>query len=129
MCLLNPEAPETQTERQAAEKLGVQWCNVPLPGNGASTPAERQQILTLLAAPGAGPTLVHCAAGTNRTGLAVGLYRLHQQGWELERVLGEMRTFGFDDDERHRGVREALASEAATAASSRPAGAQTENAP
>ena len=113
--LLAADAPVTVAERQAAERLGIEWCNVPLRGNGASTAEDRRQILTLLADPNAPPTLVHCAAGANRTGLAVGLYRLHCQGWSLASVLDEMRTFGFEDLPKHENLRAALATEAAAA--------------
>jgi protein tyrosine/serine phosphatase len=118
VCLLNPDAPETQAERQAAERLGIEWQNVPLPGNGASTPEQRRQILALLddASPSRA-TLVHCAAGTHRTGLAIGLYRLHRQGWTLEQVLSEMRTFGFENGAGHENLLQALREEAAAAAS------------
>jgi len=112
ICLLNPDAPETQEERAAAEKLGVEWVNVPLPGDGASTPADRARLIELLGMEDAGPTLVHCAAGTNRTGLAVGLYRLHYQGWSLEAVMREMRAFDFEDLPKHENLRAALRAEA-----------------
>ena len=110
--LLNADSAVTAAERRAAESLGMQWCSVPLPGDGASTPAERQQILDLLGEPNAPPTLVHCAAGVNRTGLAIGLYRLHYQHWPLERVLAELHSFGFEDLPRHENLREALSAEA-----------------
>jgi protein tyrosine/serine phosphatase len=114
--LLNAEAPVTVAERAAAERLGLEWCNVPLPGNGASTPADRERIRALLTDPHAAPTLVHCAAGVNRTGLAVGLYRLHQEHWPLERVLAELQSFGFEDDLKHENLRQALTEESQAAA-------------
>lgn len=117
ICLLNPNAPVTQVERDAARRLGLEWHNVPLPGNGASTPADRERLLTLLTEPNAPPTLVHCAAGVNRTGLAVGLYRLRAQGWPLPDVMDELRSFGFEDEPQHENLRQALA-EAAQAAPS-----------
>lgn len=117
ICLLNDQAPQTQAERAAAERLDIQWCNVPLPGNGASTPADRRRIRDLLADRSAGATLVHCAAGVNRTGLAIGLYRLHQQGWTLEQVMRELRAFDFEDAPHHENLRQALAAEAAAAES------------
>ncbi|MGD8450416.1 MAG: tyrosine-protein phosphatase [Phycisphaerae bacterium] len=112
LCLLNPAAVETQEERAAAERLGLAWSNVPLPGNGASTPEDRRQILAWLREADDGPGLVHCAAGVNRTGLAVGLYRLHVEGWPLERVLAELRANGFEDEPKHENLRQALAAEA-----------------
>jgi protein tyrosine/serine phosphatase len=129
VCLLDTAAPQTQAERQAAERLGIDWHNVPLPGNGASRPAERSEILRLLSDPGTGPTLVHCGAGTNRTGLAIGLYRLHAQGWTLDQVMQELRAFDFEDDPQHENLRQALATEAAAAASARARTPQPSSAP
>ncbi len=111
--LLNPSADVSVAERAAAARLGLEWLNVPLTGDGASTPEDRRRILELLTTPDAPPTLVHCAAGVNRTGLAVGLYRLHCQDWTLEQVLGELKAFGFEDEPQHENLRAALAAAAA----------------
>jgi protein-tyrosine phosphatase len=110
--LLSAEAPVTVAERHTAETLGIEWHNVPLPGDGASTPADRQRILALLDEPNAPPTLVHCAAGVNRTGLAVGLYRLHCQHWTLAQVRAELRASGFEDRPEHENLLDALSAEA-----------------
>ena len=109
---LAADYPVTAAERRTAAQLGMQWENVPLPGNGASTSADRQRILALLAEPNAPPTLVHCAAGVNRTGLAVGLYRLQCQEWTAQQVLEELRSHGFEDGPQHENLRQALAAEA-----------------
>ncbi len=115
ICLLDETAPETQAEAAAARRLGMEWCNVSLPGNGASTAEDRRRILELLQAEDSGPTLVHCAAGVNRTGLAVGLYRLHCEGWTLDQVMAELRDSDFRDLPKHENLRAALAGEAAAA--------------
>lgn len=110
--LLNPDVPESTAERAAAERLGIAWENVPLTGDGASAPADRERIRALLLDPNAPPTLVHCAAGANRTGLACGIYRLHHDGWTLQQVMDEMRRYGFKDKAHHENLRQALAAEA-----------------
>jgi protein tyrosine/serine phosphatase len=120
LSLLNPDAPESIAERQAAERLGLRWINVPLPGDGTSTPADRERIKAVLFDPAAAPLLVHCAAGTNRTGLAIGLYRIHQQGWSVEQVLEEMRRYGFEDLRKHEDLRQALSTEWQSAQSPTP---------
>ena len=119
LCLLNPDDPDTQAEKLAAQRLGISWHNVPLPGNGASTPEDRRRILNEIINPQIGAVLVHCAAGTNRTGLAVGLYRLHYQDWPLEKVEEELRAFDFEDEPQHENLRQALAEEAAAQAAKR----------
>ncbi len=111
VCLLNPAAPETQQEQQGAARLGLEWSNVPLRGNGSSTPEDRRALLALLLNHESTPTLVHCAAGTYRTGLAVGLYRIRGQGWPLERVMNEAREFGYEDGPDHENLRQALLEE------------------
>ena len=121
--LLDPDTPGSRAEQAAARRLGIEWHNVPLSGDGASTPADREQIRALLTQPGAPPTLVHCAAGVNRTGLAVGMYRLHCQGWTLAQVMTELRATDFEDEPKHQNLRDALAAEAELAAKS--AGAAT----
>ena len=110
--LLNPDVPESAAERAAAERLGLRWDNVPLPGDGASTPADRERLRALLVDPAAPPTLVHCAAGVYRTGLAVGMFRLHVQHWTLPQVLAELRAHKFRDEPQHANLRAALAAEA-----------------
>lgn len=112
LSLLDPAAPESQRERAAAEALHLRWINVPLRGNGDSTAEERARIKAALADESAAPLLVHCAAGTNRTGLTVGLYRLNQQGWTADQVFEEMKQFDFRDDDAHLGMRTAILDEA-----------------
>ena len=119
--LLSADAPETRAERDAALRLGIDWQNIPLRGNGASTPADRDRLRDLLTQPDAPPTLVHCDAGVNRTGLAVGMYRLHCEHWTLEQVLAELRRTDFEDLPKHENLRAALAAEAELAAPPAPA--------
>jgi protein tyrosine phosphatase (PTP) superfamily phosphohydrolase (DUF442 family) len=106
--VLDPNVPESVAEREAAQRLGLRWENVPMRGNGESTPADRERILALLKEPDAPTTLVHCSAGTNRTGLAIGLYRIHCEGWTYEQVLEELKRYSFDDLDKHENMREAL---------------------
>lgn len=108
LCLYNSESPEAAAERAAAERLGLKWLNVSLPGDGASTPADRARILELLRDTNDGPTLVHCAAGANRTGLAIGLYRIYEQGWDYDRVVAEMVAYDFENKDKHENLRAAL---------------------
>jgi protein tyrosine/serine phosphatase len=127
LCLLNPADPRTQVEKAAAEELGLLWVCVPLTGDGASTPEQRRLIKDILLDDSLGPLLVHCAAGANRTGLTIGMYRIHRDGWTPDAVLEEMRKFDFEDLPKHENLREALRAEfqearAARSATPEPAG-------
>ncbi|MFN0135074.1 MAG: fused DSP-PTPase phosphatase/NAD kinase-like protein [Phycisphaerae bacterium] len=112
LSLLDPAAPESIAERAAAERLGIRWLNVPLTGDGASKPEDREKMRTILLDEANAPLLVHCAAGANRTGLACGMVRLHRDGWTIEQVLDEMRRYSFDDLPKHENLRAALREEA-----------------
>ncbi|MFO0837762.1 MAG: tyrosine-protein phosphatase [Phycisphaerae bacterium] len=120
LSLLDPAAAESIAERAAAQQLGVRWLNVQLTGDGASDAAQRDAIRAIVLDPDNAPLLVHCAAGANRTGLACGMYRLHHDGWTLDKVLAEMRAYGFKDQAHHANLREALELEAALAARGKP---------
>jgi protein tyrosine/serine phosphatase len=117
LSMLDPEHPESVAERAEAERLGLRWLNVPLKGDGSSTGADRDQIRSVLMDSQYAPLLVHCAAGANRTGLACGMFRIHADGWTVEKVLEEMRGFGFDDLPKHENLRAALRAEAQLATS------------
>jgi len=115
LSMLNPDVPESAAERAAAAEIGLRWENVPLRGNGASTPEDRDRIRAILRDPAARPLLVHCSAGVNRTGLAVGMYRLHVERWTLNEVLEELHSTDFENLEKHQNLLDALAAEAALA--------------
>ncbi|QOJ15636.1 MAG: tyrosine-protein phosphatase [Planctomycetia bacterium] len=106
--LLDPSAPVSQRERAAAERLGLRWVNIPLRGDGSSTAGDRARILEALERADNGPTLVHCAAGSNRTGLAIGLHRIVRRGWTVERAMEELRSYDFEDLPKHQNLRDAL---------------------
>jgi protein tyrosine/serine phosphatase len=125
LSLLNPDAPESREEKAVCERLGIRWLNVGLKGNGESTPEQRDRIRELLDDDSLQPMLVHCAAGVNRTGLAVGMYRLRHDGWSLEQVMKEMRAFDFEDEPHHENLRQALRTEADLVATQRTSAART----
>lgn len=116
LSLLNPDTPESAAERAAAERLGLRWLNIPLTGDGASSPEQRDRIRAIILDSAHEPLLVHCAAGANRTGLAIGMYRIWHDGWSAEQVLAEMRKLGFRDKPHHENLRAAIREEAARAA-------------
>lgn len=42
-----------------------------------------------------GAVFVHCLAGKDRSGLAIGLYRAEQDHWKYEDIIKEANSFGF----------------------------------
>lgn len=79
-----------EEERALAKELGVDFVNLPMPGDGFGDEAQFREVLKLTDDPERRPVLVHCARGTCRTGAAVALYRFERDGWTIEDVTAEM---------------------------------------
>jgi tyrosine-protein phosphatase SIW14 len=88
----------TRTEEIQAvcDRLGVKRYFHYLPGNGAGPDEPYLRFLEVMQNPANHPVLVHCSAGVQRTGGAVALFRVVEQGWTLNRALAEMKWRGND---------------------------------
>jgi protein tyrosine/serine phosphatase len=53
------------------------------------------RALRLLRDPAAGPTLVHCLHGADRTGTVIAMYRMVLQGWPREKAIAELVGGGY----------------------------------
>jgi protein tyrosine phosphatase (PTP) superfamily phosphohydrolase (DUF442 family) len=83
--------PDTQRERKICKRLGIDWVNLPMSGDGFGAEEQFREVLALIEQPERVPVLVHCARGTCRTGTAVALYRYEHDGWTIEDVAAEMK--------------------------------------
>jgi protein tyrosine phosphatase (PTP) superfamily phosphohydrolase (DUF442 family) len=83
--------PETMAERALAARLGIDFVNLPMPGDGFGEEWQFREILKITDDPRRRPVLVHCARGTCRTGAAVAMYRFERDGWTIDDVALEMR--------------------------------------
>jgi protein-tyrosine phosphatase len=82
---------ELSAERELSARLGVDFVNLPMPGDGFGEEWQFREILKIIDDPQRRPVLVHCARGTCRTGAAVALYRFERDGWTLDDVATEMQ--------------------------------------
>jgi protein tyrosine/serine phosphatase len=98
MIILNGAEPDNARPRAVARELGIEVHTFKWSSHRKPPADQREQVLALLAA--GGPTLVHCSAGSDRTGLAVAMYRVRVQGWPIERAIEEMETFWHDAEAR-----------------------------
>lgn len=78
------------------DRLGVKRYFHYMPGNGAGPDEPYLRFLEVMQDPANHPVLVHCSAGVQRTGGAVCLFRVIEQGWTLDRALAEMKWRGND---------------------------------
>lgn len=102
----NSDDPDEVAELAAVRELDVDYVRLPLRGDGTGNLAHYETALTLIteARERGIRTLVHCAAGSDRTGLAVAFYRMLVQGRSREEALREMERFGFDAAEDVEGT-------------------------
>lgn len=80
--------------QQTAQALGVERIRLDLRGDSRGDPNHYVRTLRLVTDPARQPVLVHCGAGTERTGCAVALYRQIVQGWDLDRAFAEADDAG-----------------------------------
>ena len=83
-------------QQRTAEALGLQRFRFDLEGDSTGNPNAYVEALRIMANPANHPVLVHCGAGTERTGLAVFLYRTIVQGRDSPSALAEARAVGHD---------------------------------
>ena len=111
------EGKDMAAERKLAESLSLRWVAstveglVPLP--------QRDAVLRTAEA---GPVLVHCHGGKDRTGGVVALTRL-LEGWSYAEAALEMRAYGHEpekDRELHAALKKTFAEADAPLESVRP---------
>ncbi|MFG0284032.1 MAG: tyrosine-protein phosphatase [Phycisphaerales bacterium JB039] len=102
-----PGTPEERIAQRTAEALGVRRIRLDLEGDATGDPNEYVEALRIMTDPAAQPVLVHCAAGAERTGCLVAMYRQIEQGWDDDLAYRETRLYRHSP-ERNPRVREML---------------------
>lgn len=98
---LEPENASQRAEEQAAAKLHIERRLFPLIGDGTGDIEQyAQAIARIVEARRADETvLVHCSAGTYRTGGVVACYRMLVEGWPPEKARDEMIDYRWTSDD------------------------------
>jgi protein tyrosine/serine phosphatase len=84
-------------ERALCKRLGIEFLNIPMPGDGFGREDQLREILALTDDPARRPVLIHCARGTCRTGSGVAIYRFERDGWTPEDVSAEMQRQAYKE--------------------------------
>lgn len=92
----DPDTPGQRREEAVAGVMGARYVRLPLYGDGTGDPNRYVEALRLMTDPGAHPVLVHCSAGSERTGGAVALYRMIVEGVPFDRAYAECTQFHHD---------------------------------
>jgi hypothetical protein len=85
-------------ERQTCQDLGIERRVLPLQGDGTGNIGNYALAIGAIDAGLAGgrTMLVHCAAGSQRTGGVVACYRVLVEGWTTAQARAEMERFDWD---------------------------------
>lgn len=81
---------------RTAQALGATRYRFDLVGDSTGDPNDYVDVLRILIDPASQPVLVHCGAGTERTGCTVALYRHYFEGVPLSRAFAEADAKGHD---------------------------------
>jgi predicted protein tyrosine phosphatase len=95
---IEPDKLRDQMETQAINELGITGVNIPMRGDGVSTAkGYADAVETVYRSLKDGKrVLVHCAAGTNRTGGVIATYRMLVEKMPPDKALAEMLQYNFE---------------------------------
>lgn len=93
---IHGQAPGERRNHRAAEALGVTRYVFHLYGDSSGNPNEYIQALRLASDPANQPVLIHCGAGTERTGFACLLYKAHHFGTPIDEGFREAQSVGHN---------------------------------
>lgn len=97
MTPIEPDNVKQAAESRLLAELQIALVRCPLSGDGTGDPVEYARALTALvhARRDGAPALVHCQAGSQRTGGVVAAYRLLFEKRSPEAVRAELRRYGW----------------------------------
>lgn len=98
----DPDNSNQRAEQRVAAEIGVQIDRFPLLGNGTGDPVMYVNAVEAIvkARRDNQPVLVHCAAGAQRAGGVIALYRI-VQGWPVDQIVAEMARYGWRSSKDH----------------------------
>ncbi|MEO1583169.1 MAG: tyrosine-protein phosphatase [Planctomycetota bacterium] len=93
-----PGSAEERRAQRTASALGVTRYRLDLEGDATGNPNEYAHAIRLMNDPANRPVLVHCAAGSERTGCLVALWRANEGGGSVASSVDDL----MDEAQRYR---------------------------
>ncbi|MGH9767453.1 MAG: fused DSP-PTPase phosphatase/NAD kinase-like protein [Blastocatellia bacterium] len=78
-----------------AEQAGMKYINFPMSDKDYPSSDTASKFLTLVSDKENWPVYVHCAGGRHRTGAMTAVFRMTNQGWDINRAYEEMKEYDF----------------------------------
>src|SRR5258708_3623517 len=85
----------TDSERETAKSLGMQYISLPLSALHAPSDQQVTQFLSIIHNTTNQPVYVHCRRGSDRTGTMMAILRIQDFGWTADKAYDEMKQYGF----------------------------------
>jgi len=92
-----PDAKWYAEEQRYCEAHQIKLINVTM-GDANHMHSNIRAVLEVLADAANQPVLVHCEAGSVRTGFVAAAYRIAMEGWSLSQALDEAHEFRFEPE-------------------------------
>jgi len=92
---LRNDKEKVEWERQLAEKLGIDFINIPMSGGQKQGTERIEECLNIMQDKARQPVLVHCWGGKDRTGMICAAYKMKYENWNLKDALFEMLSYGY----------------------------------
>jgi protein tyrosine/serine phosphatase len=81
--------------QSGAENAGLKYINFPLSDTDYPSSDTAEKFLNLVNDQTLWPVYIHCAGGRHRTGIMTAVYRITNEGWDIDRAYTEMKNFDF----------------------------------
>ncbi len=82
-------------EEKIVDAMGFGFMSFQMNPLAVPNDTKVQNILAALTDPALQPVFIHCKHGKDRTGMIIGLYRFHYEGWTQEEAWNEMVKYDF----------------------------------
>jgi protein tyrosine/serine phosphatase len=92
---LRGEDDATRAEGVAAERLGLRYYSISLPGFSKPKDEDVRRILDIINAAENQPVFIHCLHGEDRTGTIIACYRIVHDGWTAVAAKKEAEQRGM----------------------------------
>lgn len=94
--LIKEDPEKTQHEEALVKSSGMTFVHIPLSSFFKPSDKDMNNVETLLNRADLKPIFVHCQLGKDRTGLAIGLFRVFTQHEPAREAYQEMVSLGFN---------------------------------
>jgi protein tyrosine/serine phosphatase len=81
--------------KSSATQAGLKYINFPMSDKQYPAADTATKFLALIKDAANLPVYVHCAGGRHRTGIMTAVFRMTEQGWDINRAYEEMKDYDF----------------------------------